>query len=257
MGATSALKNDSVRNRVSEDEWQTRVNLAAAYRLAAHHGWTHMIYNHISARVPGRDEHFLINPLGFFYREITASCLVKVDLDGTIVDETPYSIIQAGFVIHSAVHRARPDVKCVMHTHTTAGIAVGAQKQGLLPHSMGACLFYNRIGYHAYEGPSLDLAERERLAQNLGLHNALVLRNHGLLTCGPNIGAAFHHMYQLEMACQSQIAAMAGGTELHLPPPEVCEHSARLTARPDKNPERLIWPAYIRLCDDLYPDYKT
>ena len=256
MGATNALKNDSVRNRVSEDEWQTRVNLAAAYRLAAHHGWTHMIYNHISARVPGLDEHFLINPLGFFYREITASCLVKVDLDGNIVDETPYSIIEAGFVIHSAVHRARPDVRCVMHTHTTAGIAVGAQKHGLLPHSMGACLFYNRLGYHAYEGPSLDLAERERLAQNLGPHNALVLRNHGLLTCGQTAAQAFSLMYNLEQSCRIQVDVKALGGKMIVPPVEVCEKTAGQFGDGPSAGQR-EWPALIRMLDRIDPSYRN
>ena len=257
MTATvSKLEIPSVRDRVGAEEWQTRVDLAAAYRIADYHGWTHLVYNHISARVPGRDEHFLINPLGLRFKEITASSLVKVDLDGTIVDPTPYEVIRAGFVIHSAVHAARADVKCVWHTHTVAGMAVGAQRHGLLPLNMGALHFYNRIGYHDYEGPSRDIDERERLAAALGGHPALILRNHGLLAVGPTIGQTFVTMWQLEKACAAQVATLAGNPELHVPPPEVCERSARLSEQPQRSGDEVTWPAYLRLADELDPSFR-
>ena len=243
----------SLRDRVGADEWETRVELAACYRLVAHHGWTHMIFNHISARVPGTKDQFLINPRGLHFEEITASSLVRIDVDGNVLSETDYEVIEAGFVIHSAVHRARHDVACVLHTHTEAGMAVAAQACGLLPLSMSACRFYNRIGYHDYEGVTLDLDERERLVADLGPHMAVILRNHGLLTCGRTIGEAFCLMYELEKACASQVLAQAGG-ELHIPPPEVCEHSAGQTS--GRNTGEASWPAYVRMMDRLDPSYR-
>ena len=244
-----------MRDRVSAEEWETRVELACAYRIADHLGWTHMVYNHISAKVPGDGETFLINPFGFMFREITASSLIKVDLEGNVLDDTPHEVIRAGWVIHGAVHAARPEVRCVWHTHTVDGMAVGAQKDGLLPLNMGALQFHRRIGYHDYEGPSLDTAERERLAGALGPHNALILRNHGLLTCGTSIGETFVTMFQLEKACTAQVATLAGGRELHVPPPEVCERSARLSERPNRRLD-LVWDAYRRLADALFPTYR-
>lgn len=248
----------SLKGKVSEEEWDARVNLAAAYRIADYHDWTHMIFNHISLRVPGKDDHFLINPLGVRFKEVTASNLVKIDVDGNIQGDTLFRVIRAGFVIHSAVHRSRSDAKAVWHTHTLAGMAVGAQKQGLLPLNMGAIHFYNRIGYHDYEGPSVDEGERERLARALGNYRALVLRNHGLLTVGRNIAEAFVNMWQLEKACASQVSTLAGGAELHLPPHEVCEHSASLNERQEKDRDvwTTIWPTYRRLADELDPSYR-
>lgn len=256
MTATlSPLPGRSVRDRVSPEEWAARVELACAYRIADHHGWTHMVYNHISSKIPGTQDRFLINPFGFMFREITASSLVKVDLEGNIQDDSPHEVIRAGWIIHSAVHATRPEVICVWHTHTLDGMAVGAQKDGLLPLNMGALHFYNRIGYHDYEGPSIDTGERQRLATALGKHDALILRNHGLLTCGTSIGDTFHTMFQLEKACSTQVATLAGGRELHLPPLEVCKHSEKSSERPNRGLD-LVWAAYRRLADELYPGYR-
>lgn len=247
------LPTPSVRDRVSAEEWAARVELACAYRIAGHHGWNHMVFNHISYKIPGSKNEFLLNPYGLLYREITASSLVKINLDGDILDDSPHDIIEAGWVIHSAIHAARPDVKCIIHTHTTAGVAVGVQKEGLLPVNMAAIYFYNRIGYHDYEGPSINLEERERLAEHLGQHDALILRNHGLISCGDSIGKAMFRHYQLESACAVQVAALAGGRELHFPPPEMCEAASRSSNRP--KPIDKVWAAYRRMADDLYPGY--
>ena len=253
MTATvSALHIPSLRPRVSPEEWETRVDLARAYRIADHMGWTHMVYNHISAKVPGTKGQFLLNPFGLMYREITASSLVKVDLEGNVLEDSPYEVIRAGWIIHGAVHAARADVNCVWHTHTIAGMAVGAQKGGLLPLTMSALWFDNRIGYHDYEGPSLDPAEQARIAAALGPHNALVLRNHGLLTCGASIGETFVTQFELEKACEAQVAALAGGREPHVPSPEVRERSATMREESDDR----IWQAYARLADDLDPSYR-
>ena len=200
-----------VRNRVSAEEWKTRVDLAACYRLVFHCGWHHMNLNHISAQVPGEEGHILINPYGPMFNEITASNLVKIDLDGNILDDTPYGINAAGYVIHSAIHAARDDVGCVLHTHTEAGLAVSALKCGLLPINQDAVRFYNRIGYHDYEGVSLELGERDRLVESLGDHRALILRNHGLLTVGETIDAAAWWYITMERSCQAQLMAEAAG----------------------------------------------
>src|SRR3954471_21733714 len=217
----------AVKDRVSAEEWQTRVNLAACYRLAAHYRMTDLMYTHISARVPGPEHHFLINAFGLLWSEISASTLVKVTLDGEIVDDpTGSGINRAGYVIHSAVHRARADVQCVMHTHTQAGIAVSAQDAGLLPLSQHAMRFTDRVAYHDYEGLALELDEQARLVADLGTHKAMILRNHGLLTCGASIAEAFDYMYYLERACQAQVTATNGGAKLHLPPAAVAEKTA-------------------------------
>jgi ribulose-5-phosphate 4-epimerase/fuculose-1-phosphate aldolase len=205
----------------SEAEWEARVDLAACYRMIAHFGLDDLIYTHISARVPGPDEHFLINPFGLLYEEVCASNLVKVDLDGRVLDETDWEINPAGFVIHGCVHAARPDVACVIHTHTVAGTAVSAQAEGLLPLTQTALLYKDLIGTHEYEGLALDPAEQERLVADLGADKRiLILRNHGLLTAGRTIPEAFIMMYYVEQACRMQIAAQAGG-RLHMPQPEV------------------------------------
>ena len=190
-----------------------RVDLAACYRLIAHYDMDDLFATHISARVPGPEEHFLLNPYGLLYTQITASNLVKVDLDGNIVGDTEYSINPAGFVIHSAVHAARPDAKCVLHTHTVAGMAVASLEEGLLPLTQKSMRFYNRIGYHDYEGVADDLDERTRLVASLGKHNALILRNHGLLTCGKTVAQAFLLMRNLEKSCKTQLAAMSIGRQ--------------------------------------------
>ncbi|MGR8920995.1 MAG: class II aldolase/adducin family protein [Gammaproteobacteria bacterium] len=206
---------------IGAEEWRVRVDLAACYRLIAHFGLDDLVYNHISARVPGPDDHFLLNPFGLLYEEVTASNLVKVDLDGNLLDETEHRINPAGFVIHSCVHRERPDMTCVIHTHTTAGIAVSAQQAGLLPLSQTALLYKDLIGYHDFEGLALKLEEQERLLADLGRDKQLlILRNHGLLACGHTIPEAFIMMYYLEQACRIQVAAQAGGA-IHLPPADV------------------------------------
>src|SRR5678815_6054054 len=217
----------SVPDRVSAGEWETRVDLAACYRLAAHYRMTDLIYTHISARVPGPEHHFLINAFGLTWDEITASALVKVTLDGEIVDDpTGSGINRAGYVIHSAVHRARPDLMCVMHTHTSAGIAVSAQDAGLLPLTQHAMRFTDSIGYHDYEGIALDVDEQARLVRDLGTHNAMILRNHGLLACGPTVHDAFDLMIHLERACQAQVAALGGGAQVVTPSHDVARKVA-------------------------------
>src|SRR5262249_15558618 len=217
---------------MSEEERQMRVDLAACYRLVALYDMDDMFATHISARVPGAEEHFLLNPYGVLFEQITASSLVKVDLDGNIVQHTEYTINPAGFVIHSAVHAARPDAKCVLHTHTVAGMAVASLEEGLLPFTQKSMRFYNRIGYHDYEGVADDLDERARLVRDLGKHNALILRNHGLLTCGPTVARAFFLMKNLEKCCQSQLAAMASGGKLLKPSVGLMEHAATQVADP-------------------------
>lgn len=206
---------------MSEEEWETRVDLAACYRLIAHFGMDDLIYNHASARVPGPDEHFLLNPFGLLYEEVTASNLVKVDLDGNVLSDTDARINPAGFVIHSCVHRERHDLTCVIHTHTTAGVGVSAQPEGLLPLSQTSLLYKDLIGYHDFEGLALNLEEQQRLLDDLGTDKQLlVLRNHGLLACGRSIPEAFIMLFYLEQACRIQIAAQAAG-EVRLPPKDV------------------------------------
>ncbi len=257
---TSKLRNVSkaaLQQRGTAEEWDARVNLAACYRLAAHYRMTDLIYTHISARVPGPEHHFLINAFGQTWDEICASTLVKVTLEGEIVeDPAGYGINRAGYVIHSAVHRARPEVTCVMHTHTAAGIAVSAQEQGLLPISQHAMRFTGNLGYHDYEGLALELDEQARLVRDLGSHKAMILRNHGLLTCGESIPETFDYMYYLERACQTQVTALAGGAKLRIPAPEVAaKTAAQFKALPYK-PKRPEWKALLRMLDRTEPSYK-
>ena len=240
----------SIREEVSPEEWQTRVDLAACYRLVDRYGMTDMIYNHITARVPGPEHHLLINLYGLTYREITASSLVKIDLDGEILwkPETDYGINKSGYVIHGCIHRARKEVGCVLHTHTPAGMAVSAMKCGLLPLTQTSIRFAGHLGYHEYEGPATDLGERERLVRDLGSHDAMVLRSHGLLTCGPTIQQAFNTMYQLEMSCRAQVDAMAARTELVIPSAQILEKTAYLYQPGTRRPYGILeWPAMQRL----------
>ncbi|WP_277964126.1 class II aldolase/adducin family protein [Pseudomonas sp. RIT-To-2] len=254
-------QTSSVRDRVSPEEWEVRVKLAAAYRLAALHRWTDHIYTHFSARVPGPDEHFLINAFGLLFDEINASNLVKVDLDGTIVDDpTGLGINYAGYVIHSAIHGARPDLKAVLHTHTRDGIAVSAQKDGLLPISQHSIGFSGRVAYHGYEGVALDLDERERLVADLGDKSVMILRNHGLLTGGVSVEHAFQQLHGLERACAIQVAAQgAGNAELVFPPREVVEkveQQAKAFAAGDGPGVARHWNALIRQLERTDTDYK-
>jgi ribulose-5-phosphate 4-epimerase/fuculose-1-phosphate aldolase len=208
----------SVQNRVSAEEWQARVDLACAYRLVAHHGWDDLIFTHLSARIPGPEEHFLINPMGLMFEEVTASNLIKVDLDGNILSPTSYFINPAGYTIHSCIHGARHDVGAVFHTHTVAGIAVSSQKQGLLPMTQTALGFYNQLAYHDYEGLALNPDEKPRLIADLGASKALILRNHGLLAAGASVAEAYLILFMLEKACQIQLAAQGNGADLVMQP---------------------------------------
>jgi ribulose-5-phosphate 4-epimerase/fuculose-1-phosphate aldolase len=207
----------SLRARVSAQEWALRVDLAACYRLVARYGMTDLIYNHITARVPGPEHHILINAYGMLYEEVTASSLIKVDLAGNIVDrdEHGYSVNAAGYIIHSAVHEARDDAHCVIHTHTPAGIAVSAMEEGLLPLSQTAMRFHGHVAYHDYEGPAFNRGEKGRLVEHLAGHNAMILRNHGLLVCAPSIPQAFNLIYWLEQACRIQVQILSTQRPLH------------------------------------------
>jgi ribulose-5-phosphate 4-epimerase/fuculose-1-phosphate aldolase len=211
---STAASQVSVKDQVSAEEWQLRINLAACYRLVAMFGWDDLIFTHISARVPGPEDHFLINAYGLMFEEMTASSMVKVDLDGKVVLETPHFVNPAGFTIHSAIHAARQDAGCVLHTHTRAGVAVSAQAGGLMPLSQISLLPYSSLAYHDYEGIALNEDEKPRLVADMGNKNFLILRNHGLLTVGSTIPDAFLYMYALETACQIQLAALSGGVEL-------------------------------------------
>ena len=244
------------RARVDEAEWRQRVDLAAAYRLAHHYRMTDQIYTHLTAKVPGTD-HFLINPYGVLFEEVTASCLVKVDLDGHVLhDPTGIGINPAGFLIHSCVHRARPDFECVLHTHTSAGLAVAAQKRGLLMLTQHAMRFHRRLGYHDYEGIALDFSEQERLVRDLGPHKAMILRNQGLLTAGETVRDAFEQMYYLERACDAQVKALAGGGEVIECAPEIAEKVAVVLDRPGRTSSKTDWPALRRMLDRTDPSYQ-
>lgn len=246
---------------VSPEEWKVRCDLAALYRLVAHFRMTDLIYTHISARIPGPEHHFLINQYGVQFHEMRASDLVKIDLDGNVIETGPQSgrrVNAAGFTIHSAIHMAREDLVCVVHTHTSAGIAVSAQKQGLLPISQHALKFYGHLAYHGYEGVALDLDERDRLVRDLGQHKAMILRNHGLLAAGRTIPEAFDHIYYLERACQAQVAALSGGAELILPPEEVRQHTAaQFNSNPDPARYEFMWESCLRLIEDGRPEYRS
>jgi ribulose-5-phosphate 4-epimerase/fuculose-1-phosphate aldolase len=259
MSRVSVLEKSSIRDRVGDAEWQVRVDLAACYRLVARYGMTDLIYNHITARVPGEDGHILINPYGYLYTEITASSLYKIDLDGNVVlkPDTHYGINQAGYVIHSAVHRARHDVGCVIHTHSRAGMAVSAMKCGLLPLTQHAMRFHGRVGYHLYEGPAIDLAEQARLVNDLGQCDVMFLRNHGILACGRSVAETFNVLYWLEMACKAQVDCMAANTELELPAPDVATKTAHLYAPATRRVYgEMEWEAMLRQLDREDPSYR-
>lgn len=249
----------SARPHVSAEEWDARVNLAACYRLVALWGMDDMIANHISVRVPGEPEHFLINAYGMMYEEITASSLIKVNLSGDIVWKPPfdYGINRAGFVIHSAIHRALHSVDCVIHTHTPAGMAVSALECGLLPMTQTAMRFA-KVGYHDYKGVIVDLDEQESLIADLGDADLLVLRNHGLLVVGPTIPQAFSNIYRAELACRAQVMAMNTGEKLILPPPDVIAHTNHLYRPEVRRPFGLLeWPALLRKLDRTDPSYRN
>ena len=247
-----------LQEQVSEAEWQTRVALAAAYQLVAIHRMTDHIYTHISARVPGEDGHFLLNAYGLTFDEVTASNLVKVNLQGEVLlDVTGLGINHAGFIIHGAIHEHRHDAACVMHTHTQAGIAVSAQQRGLRMLSQHAMRFHNKLAYHDYEGVVLDMDEREQIVKNLGQRNVMILRNHGLLVCGDSIPDAFDQMYYLERACQIQIAAQSSGEALIEPSDAVAARVAAQFDRPGRPSKDKHWPLLLRMLDRVQPGYKT
>ncbi|MDE2968971.1 MAG: class II aldolase/adducin family protein [Chloroflexota bacterium] len=239
--------------RYSEAEWKARVNLAAAYRLTDHFGMTTLVYNHITSRVPFTDDQFLINEFGLGYDEVTASNLVKIDVDGNVLEEGKRNINPAGFVIHSAIHAARHDVLCVMHTHTPYGMAVSALEEGLVPLQQEAYQFHERIAYHEFEGVAVDVDERERLVTDLGDKNALILRNHGLLTVGSSVGEAWVRMWLLELACKTQVLAQSTGQPLRQAPAEAMERTAAFFEGFQGRPE---WAWLLRVLDRKDPSYK-
>jgi ribulose-5-phosphate 4-epimerase/fuculose-1-phosphate aldolase len=257
---TAAIRvKKPVRERVSKQEWETRVNLAACYRLMAEFGMVEMIANHISARVPGTTDEFLINPYGMLYEEMTASCLIRIDLDGKVLfNDTEFDVNQAGYVIHSAIHGARHDVDCIIHTHTLAGMAVSAMKTGLLPIAQTSLRWAKGVSYHAYEGIALNLDERERLVKDLGGNDAMILKNHGLLTCAPSIPECFNNMYRLERACQLQVTTLSCHTEIELPPEEVVNEAWRLFQPGVRRRFGLLeWPALLRKLDRTDSSYRN
>jgi ribulose-5-phosphate 4-epimerase/fuculose-1-phosphate aldolase len=255
---SSAAKTVSVRDQVSDAEWQARVDLAAAYRLVALYGWDDLIFTHISARVPGEEHHFLLNAYGMMFDEVTASSLVKIDLKGNKVTESPYFINPAGFTIHSAVHAAREDALCVMHLHTDYGIAVSAQKKGLLPLSQQSMVALASLAYHDYEGVALDENEKPRLVADLGKSNYMILRNHGLLTIGRSAAEAFLAMFLLERACKIQVLAQSGGAELiGIPDAIVKRIDSQLKTVTVGQGADLTWPGLLRKLDRLDPSYRN
>ena len=254
----SSLNIPSVQHLVSPEEWQLRTDLAACYRLVALYGWSDLVFTHISARLPGADHHFLINPYGLMFDEITASSLVKVDMTCNKLMESPYPVNPAGFVIHSSVHAAREDVQCVLHTHTRAGVAVSAQKNGVLPISQQSTFVLASLAYHGYEGVAFRDEEKPRLQADLGEANFLMLRNHGLLTCGANIADAFLSMYVFESACQIQIAAQSGGSELTEVNPQILQGIAHaMKVQTGGLGGQFAWPALLRKLDRIDPGYRS
>lgn len=246
-----------VRSQVSPEEWQVRVDLAACYRLVAMHGWDDLIFTHISAKVPGPEKHFLINPYGQLFDEITASSLVKIDLQGNVVMPTPFPVNPAGFVIHSAIHEARADARCVLHLHTSPGQAVSAQKNGLLSITQTAMALHNAVAYHDFEGVASDLDERARLVADLGDKSVMILRNHGTLTVGETVADAFIRMYFLERACEAQVMALGGGVTLNRPPEGTPEKTAQQAEMALGYIGRaLAWPALIRKLERRDPSFR-
>ena len=254
---STAEKQRSIKELVSDEEWQVRVHLAAAYRLVAHYGWDDLIFTHLSARVPGPEHHFLINPYGMMFEEITASSLVKINLQGEIVMPSSYFINPAGFTIHSAVHAAREDARCVIHLHTDYGIAVSAQKNGLLPISQQSLFSLASLAYHEYEGLALNEDEKSRLVSDLGDKSNMILRNHGLLTIGKTAAEAFLSMYILERACRIQILAQSGGgTLLPVAEPILENVAAQLSAVTVGQGAQLTWPGLLRKLDRIGASYR-
>lgn len=247
--------SNSLKHQVSEEEWKLRVELAACYRLVALFGWTDLVFTHISARIPGPEHHFLINPYGLMFDEITASNLIKVDQQCRKLSDSPHPVNPAGFTIHSCIHDARHDVGCVLHTHTKAGVAVSAQKDGILPISQQSTFVLSSLAYHDYEGVAVREDEKPRLQRDLGDATFFMLRNHGLLTVGNTIADAFLAMYAFETTCQIQLATQSGGNELiHIEPTVVSSITEALKVQGLDG--EFIWPALMRKLDRLDPSYK-
>src|SRR5437588_8863737 len=254
---TAVAKPSTIRDQVSAEEWQARVDLAAAYRLVALYGWDDLIFTHISARVPGPEHHFLLNPYGMMFDEVTASSFVKIDLEGNKGTESPHFINPAGFTIHGAVHAAREDALCVMHLHTDYGIAVSAQKNGLLPLSQQAMFALSSLAYHDYEGLALDGQEKPRLVADFGDKKFMILRNHGLLTLGRTAAEAFLGMFLLERACKIQILAQSGAGELAKIPNDIIDRVAsQMSAVTMGQGASLTWPGLLRKLDRIDPSYR-
>lgn len=257
MSTVTIASQPSVRSQVSPEEWQTRVDLAACYRLVAHFGWDDLIFTHISARVSEQENNFLINPYGMMFEEITASSLVKIDLAGRVVMDTPYPVNPAGFMVHSSVHEVRPDAQCVIHLHTLAGVAVSAQEHGLLPISQQSMFPLSSLAYHDYEGIVLNAPEKPRLQADLGDKQFLILKNHGLLTVGETIPDAFLYMFFMQRACEIQIMAQSGGGPLvHVPQPIVDGIRAQADVALKQSGGRLAWPGLLRKLDRIDPSYR-
>ena len=255
----AALDIPSLKDKVSPEEWAARVDLAAAYRACALFGWEDLVFTHISLRVPGTEDQFLINPYGVFFDEISASSLVKIDLEGNKVEDSPFPVNAAGCIIHSAIHQGRHDAKCVLHTHTLNGVGVAAQHAGLLPLSQHSMSVLASIGYHDYEGPALSPDEKPRLVNDLGTAGHLILRNHVLLTVGETVADAFVRMYYLETSCAIQIRAQAGGGELIHVGKEILETAYGTMQQgggAGSKASRLVWPGILRRLDRTDPSYK-
>ena len=259
LSALDSVEIPSLQGKVSDEEWAIRVDLAAAYRMVAYYGWDDLIFTHLSARVPGPEHHFLLNPYNLMFEEVTASSLIKVDTSGLPVEPTPFITNPAGFVIHSAVHMARDDAKAVMHLHTPQGQAVSAHAEGLLPLTQTAMLVREDVAFHDYEGVAVDLDERERLVADLGEKGAMLLRNHGTLAVGETVGEAFIKLYFLERACQAQVMALSAGEgNVNNPPqgsPEVTAEQGKVGLKMGAN--LLAWPALLRKAYRLDPSFAT
>ncbi|HWI77138.1 MAG TPA: class II aldolase/adducin family protein [Sphingomicrobium sp.] len=256
--ALESVEIPSLEGKVSDEEWAIRVDLACAYRMVAHYGWDDLIFTHLSARIPGPEHHFLLNPYNLMFEEVTASSLVKVDVQGNPVEPTPFITNPAGFTIHSAIHMAREDAYAVMHLHTPAGQAVSAHSEGLLPLTQTAMLIRGQVAFHEYEGVAVDLGERERLVADLGTKNAMILRNHGTLAVGKNVGECFIRLYYLERACQAQIMALSAGDNLNTPPqgsPEITAQQGEVGLPVAAN--LLAWPALKRKAYRTDPNFAT
>jgi ribulose-5-phosphate 4-epimerase/fuculose-1-phosphate aldolase len=258
MGYDTRMTNVDVRSKVDDAEWRLRVDLAACYRLVAHFGWDDLIFTHLTARLPGPEHHFLINPYGLMFDEITASSLVKIDLEGRKLLDSPYEINPAGFVIHSAIHAARDDAQAVLHTHSVNGVAVACQKAGILPISQQSIFVLASIAYHDYEGVAVNADEKPRLVRDLGDKRFFLLRNHGLLTVGPNVPEAFVQLYTFEAACMIQLRAQAGG-ELIPVDPRIIAGAAEVskTVTRGAGPGALSWPALLRKLDRIDPSFRS